>query len=370
MLMRTMCGRPIGMLVIATMVMSAAPVTADQSSDSPARPSDAAFVKVIHVRGFVRWQPVEHSAWQIVKSGQRLPSQGKVAVGLGAVLKMDHHNRLHTFYDSGIYSLATTHLTYHTNRPNDPPGIKSLRRLKADKEQNQHKSVAIVTATRGLVQWRAKENQSWKKIILNTRLPLGAEVRVGLRSFVVVAMGDKSVTIDRLGMVKITESIKDGVVQRSSVGIKYGRTHYRVQAAGEEHESKIHAPSQTLSAWGMFPVMRNGELYMECRRLTPKEIEAMRAKRKADDKPGEKRSDSRSSSSPATITLRGQPIVFPDDSDRPSLLQLNDGRTEKKDPSGKSDVETSFRPYVPLSIEPTLDGLMKAMGLQAENERE
>src|SRR5204863_841220 len=60
----------------------------------------------------------------------------------------------------------------------------------------------------------------------------------------------QTVQLDRLGTVKVLESISDGGKLRTNLGMKYGRTRYDIEAAGREHDSTITSPSSTLAIRG------------------------------------------------------------------------------------------------------------------------
>jgi hypothetical protein len=78
-----------------------------------------------------------------------------------------------------------------------------------------------------------------------------AEFRTGPRSAVrFVIPPDHTITLDRLGTVKVLQAINDNGVIRTNMGMKYGRTRYSIEAAGQEHESSIVSPSNTLSVRG------------------------------------------------------------------------------------------------------------------------
>src|SRR6185437_4977452 len=61
---------------------------------------------------------------------------------------------------------------------------------------------------------------------------------------------DQTVTLDRLGSVKVRQSIDQNGKLTTNLGMKYGRTRYDIEAAGHEHESTISSPSSTLAVRG------------------------------------------------------------------------------------------------------------------------
>jgi hypothetical protein len=58
------------------------------------------------------------------------------------------------------------------------------------------------------------------------------------------------VTLDRLGVVKVVNAVRDARRVTTDLGMRYGRTRYDVEAAGIEHAGTIHSPSATLAIRG------------------------------------------------------------------------------------------------------------------------
>src|SRR5258706_14770334 len=79
----------------------------------------------------------------------------------------------------------------------------------------------------------------------------GAEFRTGPRSAVrVLIPPDQTITLDRLGVVKLMQAIQQGNVVKTKVGMPYGRTRYDIEEAGIEHQSQLVSPSSTLAIRG------------------------------------------------------------------------------------------------------------------------
>jgi hypothetical protein len=108
-----------------------------------------------------------------------------------------------------------------------------------------------VLSVQGSVQTREDDQRPWQPAAVGMKLPIGGEVRTGIRSAVQLAIGQtQKLTIDRLGVVKILQAIeKDGKI-KTDVGMKYGRSGLEVQEGGLEHESTIRSPSATLAVRG------------------------------------------------------------------------------------------------------------------------
>ncbi len=111
----------------------------------------------------------------------------------------------------------------------------------------------VLVAAQGTVQFRLTEEQPWQRAVVGMDLPIGAEIRTGLRSICQFTIDENhTITLDRLGVVKVLDAIrKDGRV-KTDVGMKYGRTQYQVETGAAEHDARVHAPSATLAVRGSF----------------------------------------------------------------------------------------------------------------------
>jgi hypothetical protein len=106
---------------------------------------------------------------------------------------------------------------------------------------------AIVTALKGSVQARASEQDKWITPKVNDVLDVGAEIRTGLASAIQLRIDPgHTITIDRLGVVKLLTLVKDKNTVKTDVGMKYGRTEYQVEVGGGLHDSRVHSPAATL----------------------------------------------------------------------------------------------------------------------------
>jgi hypothetical protein len=114
-----------------------------------------------------------------------------------------------------------------------------------------HSLQATITAIEGMVQVRTAEDQPWQRAAVGMVLDENAEFRTGPRSAVrFIIPPDQTVTLDRLGTVKILQAIEDGGRLKTDLGMRYGRRRYDIEAAGREHESTIASPSSTLAVRG------------------------------------------------------------------------------------------------------------------------
>jgi hypothetical protein len=110
---------------------------------------------------------------------------------------------------------------------------------------------ATVTGVEGVVQVRTAEDQPWQKATVGMVLDQNAEFRTGPRSAVRFTIPpDQTITLDRLGTVKVLQAVNENGKIKTNLGMRYGRTRYDIEAAGREHESTISSPSSTLAVRG------------------------------------------------------------------------------------------------------------------------
>jgi len=116
--------------------------------------------------------------------------------------------------------------------------------------QGGHMQVTV-SSVRGLVQYRDDENSPWRTCTVGLVLGEGAEFRTGTHSGVQFTLPpNQTITLDRLGTMKVLRAIQENGAYHTDVGMEYGRTHYEVQAAGIEHESTVRTPNSTLAVRG------------------------------------------------------------------------------------------------------------------------
>jgi hypothetical protein len=121
----------------------------------------------------------------------------------------------------------------------------------ASQPQSNGSMQIYITAVSGLVQVRESENQPWHAAEAQMVISEGAELRTGPHSSVTcVIPPDQTFTLDRLGTVRVQDAARNGNKITTDLIMKYGRTHYSIQAAGLEHEASIISPSSTLAVRG------------------------------------------------------------------------------------------------------------------------
>jgi len=122
--------------------------------------------------------------------------------------------------------------------------------LRAQTSQPAPLTVSI-TGVEGLVQVRESDDQPWRKAAVGMVVGQGAEFRTGPRSAVRCFIPpDQTITLDRLGVIKLMTVLRERGVTTTRVGMPYGRTRYDIEEAGVEHRSELVTPSSTLSIRG------------------------------------------------------------------------------------------------------------------------
>jgi hypothetical protein len=110
---------------------------------------------------------------------------------------------------------------------------------------------ATVTGVQGHVRVRLSEDAAFQPAKVGMVVGQNAEFQTGPRSAVqFVIPPDQTITLDRLGTVKVLTAINDNGKIKTNIGMKYGRTRYQIEAAGREHEATISSPSSTLAVRG------------------------------------------------------------------------------------------------------------------------
>lgn len=108
-----------------------------------------------------------------------------------------------------------------------------------------------VAKVEGNVQVRTAEDQPWQRAVPGMEVDENAEFRTSLRSAVQIQIPpDQVITLDRLGVIKVVQAVNDSGKLKTKIGMKYGRTRYDIESAGQEHEASISSPSSTLAIRG------------------------------------------------------------------------------------------------------------------------
>jgi hypothetical protein len=108
-----------------------------------------------------------------------------------------------------------------------------------------------VTGVDGIVRLRPTPTDKWVRAAIGMVLNEGAEFQTGPRSAVrFVIPPDQTVSLDRLGTVKILRANFENGKLFTDLGMKYGRTRYDIESAGRDHDAKVHSPSAVMAIRG------------------------------------------------------------------------------------------------------------------------
>jgi hypothetical protein len=110
---------------------------------------------------------------------------------------------------------------------------------------------ATITGVEGTVQVRMDDKSPWQRVAVGMEVDQGAEFRTGLRSAVRFEIPpDQTITLDRLGTVKLIDALAGSEKVKTDLGMKYGRVRYDIEAAGVAHDSTIYSPGAALAVRG------------------------------------------------------------------------------------------------------------------------
>ncbi len=136
-------------------------------------------------------------------------------------------------------------------RTSPPPQTQATSTAPAATPARDGSLLVTITGIQGLVQVRTEEGQDWQPAKVGMQLNEGAEFRTGPRSAVrFVIPPDQTITLDRLGTMKVLEAIQQQGKVTTDLGLKYGRARYDIEKAGVEHASTIRSPGSTLAIRG------------------------------------------------------------------------------------------------------------------------
>jgi hypothetical protein len=129
-----------------------------------------------------------------------------------------------------------------------PPATATAPALAAEGVQSMR---GTITGIVGMVQVRNAGDAPWRKAEVGMAVDEQTEFRTGVRSAVRFELpGGHTISLDRLGVVKLLTAVRDSKKITTEVGMPYGRTRYDIEEAGVDHESRITSPSSTLAIRG------------------------------------------------------------------------------------------------------------------------
>lgn len=108
-----------------------------------------------------------------------------------------------------------------------------------------------ITAVSGMVSARTDDSQPWAAVQPGQVFDEGVELRTGPKSAVKFDIPPaSSITLDRLGTVKVIRAAIENGTIKTDLGMKYGRARYDIETAGREHDAKIRSASSVLAIRG------------------------------------------------------------------------------------------------------------------------
>jgi hypothetical protein len=117
-----------------------------------------------------------------------------------------------------------------------------------------------ITEVVGLVRFRTAEDKPWQKPTVGMELDAGAEFQTAARSYVKLYVPpDQEITLDRMGSMTVLDALGLKSAVKIDLGLKYGRTDYKVQLPGVEHQTTIRSPGATLSVRGTYNMTLTNE---------------------------------------------------------------------------------------------------------------
>jgi len=108
-----------------------------------------------------------------------------------------------------------------------------------------------VTGVTGDAMYRPSAEAPWQAIEVGQVLPVGTEIRTGLRDNVQLALGPNAdVTIERLSRVIVGRLEKQGDSIRTLLGVQNGKVDFHVKKVGFVNDFKVATPTGTMAVEG------------------------------------------------------------------------------------------------------------------------
>lgn len=109
----------------------------------------------------------------------------------------------------------------------------------------------VITEVTGSVSARASDAEPWARVQVGQQFAEGVELRTGPKSVVKFDIPpDSSITLDRLGTVKVVRAAIENGTIKTNLGMKYGRTRYDIETAGRPHDVQVRSPTSVLAVRG------------------------------------------------------------------------------------------------------------------------
>ncbi len=110
-----------------------------------------------------------------------------------------------------------------------------------------------VRAVEGKAMFRPDENAEWQNLEAGQVLPVGAEIRTGVRGSVALSLGPNAdVVVQRLTQMTIGQLEHDADAQtlRTYLGVKFGKIDFDVQHVGLVNDFQIASPTNVAAVRG------------------------------------------------------------------------------------------------------------------------
>jgi hypothetical protein len=109
----------------------------------------------------------------------------------------------------------------------------------------------VITDVSGAVSARNSDEEPWTRVQPGQQFAEGVELRTGPKSVVKFDIPpDTSITLDRLGTVKVVRAAIENGTIKTDLGMKYGRARVDIDTASRPHDAQIRSPSSVLAVRG------------------------------------------------------------------------------------------------------------------------
>lgn len=110
---------------------------------------------------------------------------------------------------------------------------------------------AVIVAVKGRVQYRTSETAEWQLAEAGKIIPAGGAVRTGVRSAIQLRISEEQViVVDRLGDVQLNEVFRENGINKTRLGLSYGRLKFEVNSTKFANDVEIKARDATLAVIG------------------------------------------------------------------------------------------------------------------------
>jgi hypothetical protein len=108
-----------------------------------------------------------------------------------------------------------------------------------------------ISSVSGSAEYRLSDQDAWKPAVANIELPVGAELRTGIRGEVKLAVGPNAhIDVERLTYMVIGQLQQDGDTLRTLLAVQHGKVHFKIDHVGFRNDFKIATPTGTMAVKG------------------------------------------------------------------------------------------------------------------------